>query len=206
MWHLTHLLFSLAGKKTPSLAYFCVSPCKSQRFCWSVCGVKDTLVIQDYVGVSVLKGKDRGGAGIEFSHRRMQISSRSDHVVLQLELVLITRHGELWETNQTSSNIIKHQHGLQNTPLYLIYNTHLWSFLAGFSAPCTWWRFRWAGRRRRRDSGGCSPESAVAPQQLLHAVQHGEHQGNIIWLFIALYQTLVHLFAIQTYTDAELKY
>lgn len=79
-----------------------------------------------------------------------------------------------WRGLRHEPNLIRHHQTSprpSNTPLRL-YNTDLWSFLDGFSAPCTWWRFWRASRRRRRDSGGCSPESAVAPQQLQHAVEH----------------------------------
>lgn len=80
-----------------------------------------------------------------------------------------------WRALRDGANI-KHHHGTSawplNTPLELISNTNLWSSLGGFSAPCTWWRIRRAGRRRRQDSAWRCPESAVAPQQLQHAVKH----------------------------------
>lgn len=57
--------------------------------------LKDTLVVQDNVGVTVLKGKNSGGALVELRDGRTRVSSSSNNTVLQLELILITGHGQL---------------------------------------------------------------------------------------------------------------
>ncbi len=60
-----------------------------------VAGVKDTLVVQHDVGVSMLKRKHCRAAPVQVCHRGICVSVRGHHTVLKVKLILITGHGQL---------------------------------------------------------------------------------------------------------------
>lgn len=63
---------------------------------------KDTLVVQHHINVSQLNGSDGGTALIQTGYSNVRVSIRPNHTVLQVQLILITRHRELWaNTGQT---------------------------------------------------------------------------------------------------------
>jgi len=66
--------------------------------------VKDTLVVQHDVGVSMLKGKDCRAALVQVCDRSLRVSISGDHTILKLELIVITGHGQLCSEEDTLSH------------------------------------------------------------------------------------------------------
>lgn len=61
---------------------------------------KDTLMIQDHVDVSQLHCCDCGGALVQTGHRNAWVFIRTDHTVLKVQFILVTRHRELWRKRE----------------------------------------------------------------------------------------------------------
>lgn len=56
---------------------------------------KDTLVIQHHIDVSQLHRCDCGGALVQSGHRNVRLFIWTNHTVLKVQFILITRHREL---------------------------------------------------------------------------------------------------------------
>ena len=77
---------------------------------------KDTFMIQHHVDMSQLNCCNCRDALIQTSHSNIWVSIRSNHAVLKVQLILITRHRELWTNiSQTQSNLIGGISALQRT-------------------------------------------------------------------------------------------
>lgn len=61
---------------------------------------EDTLMIQHHIDVSQLHCSDCGGALVQTGHRNVLVFIRTNHTVLKVQFILITRHRELWRTQQ----------------------------------------------------------------------------------------------------------
>lgn len=57
---------------------------------------KDTLMIQHHIDVSQLQRCYGGGALVQIGHRNVWVFIWTDHAVLKVQFILITRHRELW--------------------------------------------------------------------------------------------------------------
>lgn len=69
-------------------------------------GQKDTLMIQHHVDMSQLNCCNCGDALIQPGHSNVWLSIRANHAVLKVQLILITRHRELWtKTTQAQINL-----------------------------------------------------------------------------------------------------
>lgn len=64
---------------------------------------KDTLMIQHHIDVSQLHRCYGGGALVQIGHRDVCVFIWTDHTVLKVQFILITRHRELWRNGGKNS-------------------------------------------------------------------------------------------------------
>ena len=71
-------------------------------------------MIEDHVDVSQLEAGDRGAGRVQAGHRQLRASVAPHSAVLQVELVLVTGHGELWRNVRMVNITLETQAGLQD--------------------------------------------------------------------------------------------